>query len=228
MADIDNMSDEGKWNNFRRQRRNFFLITAFMFALAFTDSDISKVSLLGNEISSGDPKKIAYLLWLTFFYFVLRYYYALKEINDHMVQTTFQEILMKLISKASFKDAPEINLQTITNQNLAPMLADNESVDDYDVSMHIHAPTSDSRNDNIWTIKTRWSVHDKNKQTGQINELKTDAIYTTVDYNKIKWKKFKAWFKTMATKYYFTEYYLPYVFVSIALIYSICVGKFIF
>ena len=229
MDEVGNESVKGKWENFGRQRRNLVLIAVFMFALAFTNSNIEQLSLLGNKINIGDKSKIPFLLWGTFFYFLMRYYYAHKEINDHSMKENFKNILLKNFGVIAYKDdSTNGALLEKAKETLKQQLGEEESLDDYKIYTHMHPPVTESRKGNLWLIKTNWAVISEDKKTGHIDELGTQSAYIKINYANIRKEKIKAWFKLIASKYYFTEYYLPYVFALITLTLSICVGKFIF
>ncbi len=84
-----------------RQRRNLISVSCILIFLKFAGVEISKLSFLGLDFSELEKPSAFYLLiWLVYFYFVLRYYqYFWQEGKPKLISYYNQNIAQALINK---------------------------------------------------------------------------------------------------------------------------------
>lgn len=65
-----------------RQRRNLIMVSGGLLLFDFADVSVAKISLFGTELLVGDARVLFVTAWLTWSYFLLRYYQYLRAEGD--------------------------------------------------------------------------------------------------------------------------------------------------
>lgn len=80
-----------------RQRRNLIAVSAFLILFDIAGVQVSKVSLLGNELIVGNVEVLIYGAWCLWGYFLLRYYQYWRTEPEQLIRSTFRNHLQNLI-----------------------------------------------------------------------------------------------------------------------------------
>ena len=85
MADFD--------EDMQKQRRNLILISVALIIFDFADVRIAKVGVLGTDLIVGNPKVLIVVAWITWLYFLLRYFQYWNSNNAQKIRRTYHDHL---------------------------------------------------------------------------------------------------------------------------------------
>ena len=86
-SNYEPMSDD-----LRRQRRNVILVTVIVWFLKYGDVSITRLGILGIELSLNEPSAIYGALWITWGYFIIRYYQYFRQEAMAVIRKTWKDI----------------------------------------------------------------------------------------------------------------------------------------
>lgn len=74
---------------FNRQRRNLVLMSVLVLFVNVTGAELSKINLLGNEVTLRNPDSLPFYLAIILGYFLIRYFQYMHDIEDKEFKTRF-------------------------------------------------------------------------------------------------------------------------------------------
>jgi hypothetical protein len=90
--------------NFSKRRRNLIVVSLIVCLAEILKLRFTKLNLLGNEFVIGDPGAVTTALWVSWGYFVLRYWQAFKELPAPRFAERFnQETFNLMMARAFFR-----------------------------------------------------------------------------------------------------------------------------
>src|SRR5690606_16866944 len=85
MADFD--------EDLQKHRRNLILISVALIVFDFADVKIAKVGILGTDLIVGNPNVLIAVAWISWFYFLLRYFQYWATNNAQKIKRTYYDQL---------------------------------------------------------------------------------------------------------------------------------------
>lgn len=77
----------------QKHRRNLILISVAMIVFDFADVRIAKVGVLGTDLIVGNPNVLITVAWISWLYFLLRYFQYWTTNNAQKIKRTYQDRL---------------------------------------------------------------------------------------------------------------------------------------
>jgi len=205
------MSDKN-WDSFVRQRRNFIAASVVLSVYLIAGLEMTELNIFGNTFKIPNPNVVVYLLWGLFVYLFIRYYHYFNEVYNSEFSTKFiaryrekaqPYILLKVRDEAfkEVKDNPDKYFQGYEGEELEYTYTDRGWHDDS-------------------TYKLRFEVRFRNKE----GFIQSKQIYDDKTY-KLSFKS-SLWFKVKSALHIIfktptiSEFYLPYIFGLVPILYS--------
>ncbi|GAA5010383.1 hypothetical protein FNZ56_01555 [Pseudoluteimonas lycopersici] len=85
MADFD--------EDLQKHRRNLILISVALIVFDFADVKIAKVGILGTDLVVGNPSVLIAVAWISWLYFLLRYFQYWSTNNARKISLTYHNHL---------------------------------------------------------------------------------------------------------------------------------------
>lgn len=90
-------------NGFIRQRRNLIVISLVLLFAETSELSINKLNVFGNELLIRSPFIVTVALWITYFYWLWRYYVYFHDLGDKGFGNKFGTRLSVLVDQWSKK-----------------------------------------------------------------------------------------------------------------------------
>lgn len=94
----DSPEEQDSSTTFVRQRRDFFVISAFLLIAQIAGLEPTKLSFLGMEVNVHNSTALIYALWALWFYWLLRYSQAFINLPEKVITAAYQAEVDKLIA----------------------------------------------------------------------------------------------------------------------------------
>lgn len=94
----DSPEEQDSSTAFVRQRRDFFVISAFLLIAQIAELEPTKLSFLGMEVNVHNSSALIYALWALWFYWLLRYFQAFINLPEKIIKAAYQAEVDKLIA----------------------------------------------------------------------------------------------------------------------------------
>ena len=98
MADFD--------EDLQKHRRNLILISVALIVFDFADVKIAKVGVLGTDLIVGNPSVLIAVAWISWFYFLLRYFQYWTSNNAQKIRHTYHQRLRSWFNMQMHKIDP--------------------------------------------------------------------------------------------------------------------------
>lgn len=86
--------------DFTRQRRNLIAFSVALTILYVLDVHVTTINLLGNSLDLKNPRAVYSLLWMTWAYFLYRYFVHARELVPPSYGSRLQNRILKLLALA--------------------------------------------------------------------------------------------------------------------------------
>lgn len=100
-CDVCKMTEDIR-GGFIRQRRNLIVISLVTLFAQYADVTLSQLNVFGNVITIGHPIAIRAVLWIAWFYWLVRYFVYYHDVGDK----GFWRVRIEQLSKLLKRDAP--------------------------------------------------------------------------------------------------------------------------
>jgi hypothetical protein len=96
----DSPEDQDSSTAFVRQRRDLFVISAFLLIAQIAELEPTKLSFLGLEVNVHNSAALIYALWALWLYWLLRYFQAFINLPEKIIKASFQAEVDKRIAES--------------------------------------------------------------------------------------------------------------------------------
>lgn len=94
----DSPEDQDSSTAFIRQRRDLFVISAFLLIAQIAELEPTKLSFLGMEVNVHNSTALIYALWGLWFYWLLRYFQAFLNLPEKVIEAAYKGEVDELIA----------------------------------------------------------------------------------------------------------------------------------
>src|ERR1022692_2649777 len=95
---MDSPEDQDSSTAFVRQRRDLFVISAFLLIAQIAELEPTELSFLGMKVSVHNSTALIYALWALWLYWLLRYSQAFINLPGKVIKAVYTAEVDKLIA----------------------------------------------------------------------------------------------------------------------------------
>jgi hypothetical protein len=196
-------NESGRHGSFLRQRRNLFIISIGLLLFQVFELKLTKISFLGNEFSVSQPELIPVFLWITYIYYIVRYYQFFHEEPHRGVRATYERYILVLRDRMTIRRAKWIIIKDLGLKIFKGKLKD----------PNIHGRFASKWRDDS-TVSFSFTTKSKGKENNKISiKTKTMSVEKKIT---IRWYDFlfirlQAFLHVCFRTSHITEYYIPFV-----------------